>query len=190
MESEGRLEICSSRSVWGTVCNRQWTDANSKVACYALGFDFTKGKYFENRAFSFKNPSAGSYQTYDTFDRIPATITIAVDYIRCLGSEYTMSRCTYISHSFSGCSHDHDIGLTCQPGKLPKKTQHLILLLAISFTANCDDGDVRLSNGRDGYVFTCIKNRWGPLCYPHGDFSAALINSKTVCSQLGYTGGK
>ena len=55
MESEGRLEICSSRSIWGTVCNRQWTDANSKVACRTLGFDFMKGKYFaENRAFSFK----------------------------------------------------------------------------------------------------------------------------------------
>ena len=101
-----------------------------------------------------------------------------------------MSRCTYFSHSFSGCSHDHDIGLTCQPGKLPKKTQHLILLLAISLTASCDDGNVRLSNGRDGYVFVCIKNRWGPVCYPYRDIGAAVINAKTVCSQIGYTGGK
>ena len=56
-----------------------------------------------------------------------------------------------------------------------------------SLVANCDDGDVRLSNERDGYVFTCIQNRWGPLCYPYGDLRVA---AKTVCSQLGYTGGK
>ena len=58
------------------------------------------------------------------------------------------------------------------------------MLCFLFLIANCDDGDVRLSNERDGYVFTCIKNRWGPLCY----FGVAA--AKTVCSQLGYTGGK
>ena len=134
VESEGRLEICSSRSIWGTVCNRQWTDANTKVACRALGFDFTKGKYLRMEHLALNNPSAGSYQTYNTFDRIPATIPIAVDYVRCLGSENTTSRCTYISHSFSGCSHDDDIGIICPPGKSSKGTSQLMLLFFFSYS--------------------------------------------------------
>ena len=66
--------------------------------------------------------------TYNTFDRIPATIPIAADYVRCLGSENTTRRCTYFSHSFSGCSHDDDIGIICPPGKSSKGTPQLMLL--------------------------------------------------------------
>ena len=49
-ENEGRLEICSSQSTWGTVCNKQWTEANTKVACQDLGFGYEKGKYFVSSA--------------------------------------------------------------------------------------------------------------------------------------------
>ena len=35
---EGRLEICSPRSLWGTVCNTQWTEANTRVVCRNLGY--------------------------------------------------------------------------------------------------------------------------------------------------------
>ena len=61
-------------------------------------------------------------------------------------------------------------------------------------TANCDDGDVRLllgSNERKGYVLVCINNRWGPMCHHYRDNTEATMNNvKTVCSQLGYTGGR
>ena len=35
--------MCSSRSLWGTVCNRQWTEANSRVVCRNLGYSDEKG---------------------------------------------------------------------------------------------------------------------------------------------------
>ena len=38
-ESEGRVEFCSSRSLWGTVCRNQWTKDNSNVVCRSLGYD-------------------------------------------------------------------------------------------------------------------------------------------------------
>ena len=118
-ENEGRLEICSSRSTWGTVCNKEWTEANSKVACRDLGFGFEKGYYYVSptKYLFLTDLSTGSYQTYTTFDRTPATIAITADYVKCLGSESSMKECIYFSYSYSGCGHSHDIGVTCPPGK-------------------------------------------------------------------------
>ena len=36
LESEGRLEVCINQ-VWGTVCSRSWSSADSRVACRQLG---------------------------------------------------------------------------------------------------------------------------------------------------------
>ena len=46
----------------------------------------------------------------------PSNRPIAVDYVRCQGSEYSLAECTRLSHSFSGCSHDDDVRVHCQPG--------------------------------------------------------------------------
>ncbi|CAI8015589.1 Neurotrypsin [Geodia barretti] len=151
-ENEGRLEICNSFSVWGTVCNKHWTQAVSKVVCHSLGYDYEEG----------------SYHTYYTFDRIPATLPISADYVRCSGSENSLGECTYFSHSFSECSHDDDIGIICPP-------------------ANCEDGDVRLLGttvSEEGLVLVCVNKRWGPICQNNNE-----ANTKTMCRQLGYTDG-
>ena len=37
-EYEGRVEFCSSRPQWGTVCNTQWTQTNSQIVCHSLGY--------------------------------------------------------------------------------------------------------------------------------------------------------
>ena len=37
MVNEGNLEVCHL-DVWGSVCNTEWTEANSNVACKELGF--------------------------------------------------------------------------------------------------------------------------------------------------------
>ena len=37
-EYEGRVEFCSSRPQWGSVCNTQWTEANSQIVCRSLGY--------------------------------------------------------------------------------------------------------------------------------------------------------
>ena len=35
--------MCSTRSLWGTVCNREWTEANSRVVCRNLGYSDEEG---------------------------------------------------------------------------------------------------------------------------------------------------
>ena len=30
--------MCSSRSIWGTVCNEQWTETNTRTVCRNLGY--------------------------------------------------------------------------------------------------------------------------------------------------------
>ena len=44
MANEGNLEVCHF-DVWGSVCNTDWSEANSNVACRELGF--TTGNLFQ-----------------------------------------------------------------------------------------------------------------------------------------------
>ena len=41
--TSGRLEICYNHA-WGTICNYQWGEPDSDVACRQLGFQY-HGKY-------------------------------------------------------------------------------------------------------------------------------------------------
>ena len=45
-EMEGRVEVCADYSRWGTVCNKQWTSAHTKVVCQGLGYSDTEGNNF------------------------------------------------------------------------------------------------------------------------------------------------
>ena len=72
----------------------------------------------------------GSYQTshtYDNTDVQPRTTPTAVDYIKCLGSEHSLGDCVHFSHSFSNCSHEHSVGVRCQPGGWSNHQLQLIL---------------------------------------------------------------
>ena len=43
-EMEGRVEVCGdSYSRWGTVCDKQWTAAHTKVVCRNLGLSDSEG---------------------------------------------------------------------------------------------------------------------------------------------------
>ena len=63
------------------------------------------------------NTVTGSYRTYSTFTSETNTSPIAADYIKCQGSENSMRECLHFSHSYSTCTHDHDVGIRCKPGK-------------------------------------------------------------------------
>ena len=45
-EMEGRVEVCTSYSRWGTVCNKQWTASHTKVVCRNLGYSDSEGIVF------------------------------------------------------------------------------------------------------------------------------------------------
>ena len=42
-EMEGRVEVCTSYSRWGTVCNKQWTPSHTRVVCRNLGYSDSEG---------------------------------------------------------------------------------------------------------------------------------------------------
>ena len=60
----------------------------------------------------------------------------------------------------------------------------ILSLLICIFVAICQDGDVRLSGGRnpsEGQVEICFNNQWGRICPNSWDVADAAV----VCTQLG-----
>ena len=63
-------------------------------------------------SFSFLDASEIFYK----FDEEPNNFPIALDYVKCQGSENSLKDCVHFSHSYSECGHSDDVGVRCQPG--------------------------------------------------------------------------
>ena len=121
---EGRVEMCSFRNRWGTVCNRHWTQANSRVVCHSLGYSEegrTQYKLIIWPLFWFTF-SAGSHQIFYIDNRGLGIFPVGVDYVKCQSSDNSLKECIHFSHSY-GCSHDEDVEVYCKPGKCNTETE-------------------------------------------------------------------
>jgi hypothetical protein len=150
-EAEGRVELCIY-SRWGTVCDNRWNENSTAVACKHLGFSEIVN---ESRYFSSDKFGKGSGP-------------VLIDYINCTGLEGSLWRwCNHFTHP-SGCSHDSDVGVTCQP-------------------ARCSDGQLRLTDTPEveiGRVEICSHQRWKTF-YSSTWFAT---NAKVACIELGFRG--
>ena len=119
-EAEGRVEICSN-SRWGTVCDRRWTENATAVACKHLGYSEIVGGEFKKTVLHSAYTYIRDYLSLESRKFTSARFgkgsgPVLVDYINCTGLEGSLWRwCNHFTH-LSGCSHDSDVGIQCQPG--------------------------------------------------------------------------
>lgn len=63
---------------------------------------------------------------------------------------------------------------------------YLIVVMPLVNNATCQNGDIRLVNGRsqfEGRLEVCLGGRWGTVCNDLFDNKDALV----VCRQLGFS---
>ncbi|XP_060602751.1 scavenger receptor cysteine-rich type 1 protein M130-like [Ruditapes philippinarum] len=142
LPSKGRVEV-KHNGVWGTVCGNSFTQHDSDVICRMLGF----------------NHSAVSIQ----YNATQGTGPIWLGNVGCHGNEVDIQFCNLGGWNNHSCTHDNDVGLTCQPT------------------------DVRLTRGSspaEGTVEIRVDGSWKTICDP--DFGDNEAN--VICRMLGYTG--
>ena len=59
---------------------------------------------------------SGSYEISFIFQREETILPIALDYVRCNGSENALKNCIHFSHSY-GCTHEDGVEVYCAPGR-------------------------------------------------------------------------
>ncbi|XP_060064195.1 neurotrypsin-like [Ylistrum balloti] len=197
----GRLEV-KGNGVWGTVCNKGWTDADALVACRHLGFSGVVTSQLQR-------------DQYDV-----GTDHIHLMRIACSGRETAITRCARTIDKT--CSHSDDVGIECQ---VPRPMRPSVSTRCSSTQFRCptsntciparwrcnyvdDCGDnadenqcepttslpmvadpFRLMNGGgpwEGRLEIKYANIWGTVCNDGFDITAANI----VCRDLGYEGAR
>ncbi|XP_055004201.1 scavenger receptor cysteine-rich domain-containing group B protein [Boleophthalmus pectinirostris] len=91
---EGRVEVYLQYE-WGTVCDDAWDLPDAMVVCRELGCGQAVEAVPEARF------GAG-------------TGTIQMDNLKCLGSESSLMKCSYIPWNVHNCDHSEDAGVVCQ----------------------------------------------------------------------------
>lgn len=94
---EGRVEVNYALS-WGTICNSQWTIEDALVVCRMLGF-----------ASAARAVINGRYG--------PGTGPVWLTNVNCVGSETTLTNCSFVGWGNTGCDHTQDAGVVCSDGE-------------------------------------------------------------------------
>lgn len=93
-QCEGRVEMYSLDSGWGTVCDDAWDLPDAQVVCSQMGC----GKAMAARGESYFGSGTG---------------TILLDNLKCSGFETSLQECSHISWNVHNCDHSEDAGVTC-----------------------------------------------------------------------------
>ena len=135
-ESDGccRLEIQYS-GTWGTVCNDNWGDANTRVACRQMGCGGT---------ISYRTVGGGSGSTW-------------LDGVDCAGTEASLASCSFNGWGIEDCTHDEDVGVCCcsaptTPTATPAPTSTTSLRVAACQSDGCCRLEIQYSGS------------WGTIC--------------------------
>jgi hypothetical protein len=91
----GRVEIFHPSFGWGTVCDDEWDDTDSRVVCRQLGFTTGVGVTMK-----------GAYYGQGTG-------SILLDDVKCTGNESFIWNCSHRGLNVHDCGHREDVGVNC-----------------------------------------------------------------------------
>lgn len=100
----GRIEIWSSATGWGTICDDGWDDKDADVACRQMGYDGGYALASADRG----GPTVPSETT--TW----APVATLLSEVACDGDEEKLYYCDFnYNQAEFGCSHKEDAGVKC-----------------------------------------------------------------------------
>ncbi|CAL8310624.1 unnamed protein product [Arctogadus glacialis] len=106
--SQGRVEVYL-HGEWGTVCHNGWDLPDAQVVCRQLHF---KGAVSAVAGGSFGEGSG----------------LIWLAWTKCVGTENSLSNCSYNGWGLSDCTHKHDAGVICVAGTSENYVDHSLEL--------------------------------------------------------------
>ena len=101
----GRVEIYQN-GVWGTVCDKNWTNNNTQVVCQQLGYE-------HSWASTDLNVAAGKGP-------------IIMEKVNCDGDEANLLACSHNGFGNHNCGHVEDVGVTCFPTSFCKLCMYIV----------------------------------------------------------------
>ncbi|XP_014743403.1 PREDICTED: neurotrypsin [Sturnus vulgaris] len=132
---EGRLQVYHTGQ-WGTVCDDGWTELNTQVVCWQLGFKYGKSAGMEKESYS--EGSSGP---------------IWLDDVICSGKETNLLQCSRREWGKHDCSHEEDVTLICHPENDSYRR-------SLGPPIRLMDGE----NKKEGRVEIFINGQWGTIC--------------------------
>ncbi|GLC59619.1 hypothetical protein PLESTB_001506900 [Pleodorina starrii] len=203
----GRLEVCYNAcgrllsdnkklcglvpaGVWGTVCNTNWDDVLSQMACRQITGSPS--------AYGVVMTSFSASSSFPRFQPAGGLVAKWLDPLNfrslCYGNESRLADCVpdeAWGRVGGSCTHLFDVGLVCWPSR--SVVVSTPVLTAPPYTCS-NDKEVRLVNGSSpgmGRVEVCLNGQWGAVCGGGWNSTAGWNNTAAaaVCRGLGYSGG-
>ncbi|XP_063968591.1 deleted in malignant brain tumors 1 protein-like [Lytechinus pictus] len=140
--NEGRVEV-NYQGSWGTICDDFWDINDASIICRMLGYP-------------------GPSSILERFGQ--GTGNIALDDVRCDGTEMSILQCGHNGFGVHNCNHSKDVGLRCN-GEA--------------------ELSLRLNGGRrenEGRVELLYMGEWSNVC----QYGWTTTDSDVVCRSLGF----